>query len=34
MMKEKAMKWLSKSWAVAVVLLVGCAGRQEFIPPQ
>ncbi|TMX78759.1 flagellar basal body L-ring protein, partial [Vibrio parahaemolyticus] len=25
MMKEKAMKWLSKSWAVAVVLLVGCA---------
>ncbi|CAH1524255.1 Flagellar L-ring protein 2 [Vibrio jasicida] len=34
MMKEKAMKWLSKSWAVAVVLLVGCAGRQEFIPPE
>lgn len=28
------MKWLSKSWAVAVVLLVGCAGRQEFIPPE
>lgn len=28
------MKWLSKSWAVAVVLLVGCAGRDEFIPPE
>lgn len=28
------MKWLSNSWAVAVVLLVGCAGRQEFIPPE
>lgn len=28
------MKWLSKSWAVAAVLLVGCAGRQEFIPPE
>ncbi|CAH1552048.1 flagellar basal body L-ring protein FlgH [Vibrio owensii] len=28
------MKWLSKSWAVAVVLLVGCAGRQEFVPPE
>lgn len=28
------MKWLWKSWAVAVVLLVGCAGRQEFIPPE
>ncbi|WP_061009680.1 flagellar basal body L-ring protein FlgH [Vibrio sp. CUB2] len=28
------MKWLSKSWAVAVVFLVGCAGRQEFIPPE
>ncbi|GEM75222.1 flagellar basal body L-ring protein FlgH [Vibrio sagamiensis] len=28
------MKWLSNSWAVVVVLLVGCAGREEFIPPE
>ncbi|ENM5730291.1 flagellar basal body L-ring protein FlgH [Vibrio mimicus] len=28
------MKWLIKSWAVAVVLLAGCAWRQEFVPPE
>ncbi|GAA5645311.1 MULTISPECIES: flagellar basal body L-ring protein FlgH [Vibrio] len=28
------MKWLSKSWTVAVILLAGCAGRQEFLPPE
>ena len=33
MIEEKAMKWLSKSWVVAMVLLAGCAGRDEFTPP-
>lgn len=28
------MKRLSKTWAVTAVLLVGCAGSQEFIPPK
>ncbi|ENM5896985.1 flagellar basal body L-ring protein FlgH [Vibrio mimicus] len=28
------MKWLIKSWAVTVVLLAGCAWRQEFVPPE
>ncbi|ENM5736989.1 flagellar basal body L-ring protein FlgH [Vibrio mimicus] len=28
------MKWLIKSWAVVVVLLAGCAWRQEFVPPE
>ncbi|MEC7940385.1 MAG: flagellar basal body L-ring protein FlgH [Pseudomonadota bacterium] len=28
------MKWLLKSWVVAMVLLAGCAGRDEFTPPE
>ncbi|AXY02655.1 flagellar basal body L-ring protein FlgH [Vibrio alfacsensis] len=34
MMKEYTNKWLAKNWVIAVILLAGCAGRQEFIPPE
>ncbi|WP_211917973.1 flagellar basal body L-ring protein FlgH [Vibrio sp. B1REV9] len=34
MMKDYTNKWLAKNWVIAVVLLAGCAGRQEFIPPE
>lgn len=33
MMKDKAIKRLSQAWVLIAVLLVGCAGRQEFVPP-
>ncbi|CAE6932170.1 Assembles around the rod to form the L-ring and probably protects the motor basal body from shearing forces during rotation [Vibrio sp. B1REV9] len=33
-MKDYTNKWLAKNWVIAVVLLAGCAGRQEFIPPE
>ncbi|BBM66254.1 flagellar basal body L-ring protein FlgH [Vibrio alfacsensis] len=34
MMKDYTNKWLAKHWVIAVILLAGCAGRQEFIPPE
>lgn len=33
-MKDYTNKWLAKHWVIAVILLAGCAGRQEFIPPE
>lgn len=33
-MKDYTNKWLAKNWVIAVILLAGCAGRQEFIPPE
>ncbi len=33
-MKDYTNKWLAKHWVIAVMLLAGCAGRQEFIPPE
>lgn len=32
-MKDYTNKWLAKNWVIAVILLAGCAGRQEFLPP-
>lgn len=28
------MKWLARSWVLVLVVLAGCAGRQEFLPPK
>ncbi|WP_325893196.1 flagellar basal body L-ring protein FlgH [Grimontia sp. NTOU-MAR1] len=28
------MKWLARSWVLALLVLAGCAGRQEFTPPK
>lgn len=28
------MKWLARSWVLALLVLAGCAGRDEFTPPK
>ncbi|MEZ8099453.1 flagellar basal body L-ring protein FlgH [Vibrio bivalvicida] len=34
MIKEQAMTSFAKSWPLVVILLSGCAGRPEFLPPE